>query len=87
MRSILLAATLLPLALPAAASPPTWTILRQVCWKLSQTAGQCAVGLYGEFRSYEACLAANGGKLQADATTPDGRKIGQRCEIKLEGEF
>jgi hypothetical protein len=92
MRKLLLAATFVPLALPAYAAapgwtPPTWTILRTVCWKISETAGQCAVGLYGSFATKEACLAANGGKLQANGKLTDGREVGQRCEMKLEGEF
>ena len=56
MRKLLLAAAILPLALPAHGAPATWTILRQVCWKISDTAGQCAVGLYGSFATREACL-------------------------------
>jgi hypothetical protein len=87
MKNLLLAAAFVPLALPAQGAPPTWTILRQVCWKISETAGQCAVGLYGSFATREACLAANGGQLETKAQTPDGRQVGQRCEIKLEGQF
>jgi hypothetical protein len=87
MRTSLFAAALIPIALSAQAAPPKWTILRQVCWHISETAGQCAVGLYGEFATRQACLAANGGQLQADGVTTDGRKVGQRCEMKLEGEF
>ncbi len=89
MRNLLLAAVILPVALPvqtALAQAPTWTILKQACWNISATAGQCAVKLKGTYPSLQACQKKNGGKTQTEAMTTDGRKIGQRCEMKLVDE-
>lgn len=67
----------------AQAQAPHWTILEQQCWKLSPTAGQCAVGLRGKFASRPECIAANGGQLQQNSVE-QGRQVGKRCELLLE---
>jgi hypothetical protein len=82
MRKMILAASLIA-SVSAQAQPPQWTILRQECWKLSATAGQCAVRLYGAFASRQQCIAANGGKLEQKGEH-DGKLQAQRCEILLE---
>lgn len=82
MRKIIIAvAALAPLT--AQAQPPHWTILRQECWRLSPTAGQCAVGLYGRYDSRTQCIAANGGQLEQKGMQ-GGRQQAQRCEMLLE---
>jgi hypothetical protein len=82
MHKIIIAAVVLtPLAVQAAA--PHWTILRQECWKLSPTAGQCAVGLFGRYDSRAQCIAANGGQLEQKGMQ-EGRQQAQRCEMLLE---
>jgi hypothetical protein len=67
----------------AVAAPAKWTILRSVCWQISATAGQCAVGLYGSFPSQGACFAANGGQ-DKKGRLGDGRVVHDRCEIAIE---
>jgi len=42
--------------------------------------------LKGTYPSLQACQKKNGGKTQTEAMTTDGRKIGQRCEMKLVDE-
>ena len=67
----------------AAHGAPQWTILRQVCWKISQTAGQCAVGLAGTFATRDDCIAANGGQLETKGSDK-GVTHAARCEILLQ---
>ena len=64
-------------------APPQWTILREVCWKISQTAGQCAVGLAGTFATRDDCIAANGGQLETKGSDK-GVTHAARCEILLQ---
>jgi len=76
------------LAEPAHAAPvPVWTILRVQCWQ-SLPAGQCAVGLYGQFPSLPACMESNGGqRVQKRPKQIEGGvevAIEQRCELKLQ---
>lgn len=85
MRTVILAAALCAAVLPTAtqAAAPRWTILRQECWHISQTAGQCAVNLMGIFASRDECLAANNGQVEQKGEQ-DGRDQAMRCEMLLE---
>ena len=67
----------------AHAAAPHWTILHQECWRISATAGQCAVGLIGTFDTRNACIAANNGRLEQKGDE-QGRQVAYRCEMKIE---
>lgn len=77
------AAAFVLLGVTAHAATPRWTILHQVCWKLSPTAGQCAVGLQGVFATRAECIAANNGQLEQKGEQ-NGMQVGYRCEMLLE---
>ena len=88
-RSIAAAALYLAFMAPAqaqqtaATAAPHWTILEEQCWKLSPTAGQCAVNLAGVFASRAQCIAANNGQLEQKGEV-QGRLVANRCEMLLE---
>jgi hypothetical protein len=67
-----------------AARPPQWTQLREICWSISKTAGQCAVGLYGRFPTRDGCVSANGGQLEEQTRLQDGHLLASRCEMMIQ---
>ena len=83
-QSLIAAIALIVVSGAVQAKPPTWTILQQVCWSISSTAGQCAVRLAGTFPTRAHCIAANGGQVQTNRSLGDGRQLGARCEMLLE---
>ena len=92
MRKLMMTAMMLSLAVPAIAAgrtqtPPKFVIVREVCWQASITNKVCAIGLYGNFASEQACIAANNGVRNVKMPMQDAREISQRCEIALQGEF
>jgi|KBSMisStaDraftv2_1062788.scaffolds.fasta_scaffold05447_4 hypothetical protein len=92
MKRLVMASLLMLLATSVYAArlappPATWTLARTECWRTSEKAGQCAIGLFGSFPTKEGCVAANGGRESAETTRQDGLFVTQGCMIKLLGDF
>ena len=78
--SAALTLSLIEVAQAQVPSAPEWTVLGGICWRISSTAGQCAVRLSGTFPTRAACIAANNGQLETTGEQ-NGMLVKSRCEM------